>query len=306
MRKKIFISSTYRDLKIHRAEIWKRIQNLEVDVLGMESFGARKSTPIETCLEEVEKCDIYIGIISMCAGTIHPKFKKSFTHLEYEKAYLLNKDIWIYLIDEHEGVIKTGNIDHGKNLEYLGSFKSILKEKHTIDFFKNERDLGSKIFKKINDILPKERVKTNRPDVLDCRVFKFKSQKLKWVIFIGILNYRPYEIFSGCSDEIDSWIILPRSVHEGKIIRDYDDDEGEKTERYDFQYPNIRGYKTTIEGINFPFVKEISAYDKQISKLFQNNIDIDIIVEVIKEMHAENQDQLVWKKKVIEILQNFI
>lgn len=84
MRKSIFISSTYQDLQLHRHQIWNVLQNFEVDIVGMENFGARKSKPLDTCINEISECDIYIGIISMCYGSVDEETGKSYTQLEYD------------------------------------------------------------------------------------------------------------------------------------------------------------------------------------------------------------------------------
>ncbi len=124
----------------------------------MERFGARKSTPLETCLAEVEQSDIYIGIISYRLGSIERSTGKSYTQLEYEKALDLKKDILIYMPDEKSYKTTIKLVDIGDNNEKLQSFKSILKERHTIDTFNDENDLHDKLKRKFDDILRKKRV----------------------------------------------------------------------------------------------------------------------------------------------------
>ncbi len=98
MKKNVFISSTYMDLKDYREAVWKLLESYNVNVLGMEKFGARKETPLETCLNEVERADIYIGIIATRFGSLEAESNKSYTQLEYEKALEQKKEILIYLI----------------------------------------------------------------------------------------------------------------------------------------------------------------------------------------------------------------
>jgi hypothetical protein len=135
MSKTIFISSTYRDLVPHREQIWKVLQNFEVKITGMEAFGARKSNPLDTCIEEINSSDIYLGVISMAYGSIDEITGKSYTQIEYEKAKELGLEILIFLIDESSGNVKTGHIDFGDKQLRLNSFKNILKKNHTVDFF---------------------------------------------------------------------------------------------------------------------------------------------------------------------------
>ena len=81
-----------------------------------------------------------------------------------------------------------------------------------------------------------------RPDVLECDVVRFQNNKEKWVAFVGLLNGRPYEIFTGIQDD-EEGIVLPKNVVNGKIIRQTNPDG---THRYDFQFENRKGYKTTV------------------------------------------------------------
>lgn len=110
MTQKVFISSTYGDLIPYRIKLWEKIEHLNIEILGMEKFGARKSTPLETCLEEVSQSDIFIGIISFRFESVEKLSKKSFTQLEYEKAFSLDKEIMIYLMDE-KALVQARNVD---------------------------------------------------------------------------------------------------------------------------------------------------------------------------------------------------
>jgi hypothetical protein len=124
----------------------------------MERFGARKASPLETCLAEVGQSDIYIGIISYRLGSIENNSEKSYTQLEYEKALDLKKDIWIYLIDEKNSKVSPTYIDFGEKHEKLQSFKSILKDRHTIDTFVDEFDLQDKLKRKFDEVLKKKQI----------------------------------------------------------------------------------------------------------------------------------------------------
>lgn len=156
MKKTVFISSTFEDLKEHRKKVWDTLTKYEVNVRGMERFGARKEAPLQTCLAEVEQSDIFIGIISYRLGTIDTSSSKSFTQLEYEKALELKRDIFIYLIDDKNGKVAPTFVDFGENHEKLESFKSILKERHTIDTFTDEDNLVEKLDRKFEELLSKK------------------------------------------------------------------------------------------------------------------------------------------------------
>ena len=299
MKKTIFLSSTFRDLQPHRNQLWKVLQNFDINITGMEAFGARKSTPLQTCLKEIEQSDIYIGIISMCFGSIDEKTGKSYTQLEYEKAKEIGIEILIYLIDESLGEVRTGNIDFGEKNLSLNSFKRILKSNHTVDFYINEIDLGQKLFKRLEDIIPKPGQLITRPEILEAKVKRIDLEKSRWCIFIGYLNGKPFEIFTVLADD-ENGILLPRSVTQGWIIKSRDESGAS---RYDFQYRNSRGYKTSIEGINFAFSRQLNTFDKIISNLLQSNVHFQIIIETIKKMEAEKLEFKNWNILIAKILQ---
>ena len=141
----VFVSSTFLDLQTHRKAIWETLASFDVNVRGMEQFGARTETPLQTCLLEVDQSDIYVGIIAFRLGSVEPTTGKSYTQLEYERAHSLSKAIFIYLIDEENARVPVKFIDRGDALEKLESFKGILRERHTIDTFVDEADLARKL-----------------------------------------------------------------------------------------------------------------------------------------------------------------
>lgn len=297
MQKTIFISSTFQDLVPHRERVWQVLQNFDVKITGMETFGARKSTPLDTCLKELEESDIYIGVISMCYGSIDNLTGKSYTQLEYDKAKELGLDILIYLIDGRQGIIKTGQIDFGEKQLALNNFKKILMANHTVDFFIDENDLGQKINKRLENILPQTNEISDRPLTLPAKVIPMLIGNTSWRVFVGYLNGRPFEIFSGLIDD-ETGIMIPKNVNEGFLIKN--NDEG--YDRFDFQFLNKRGYKTTLEGINTTFDRQINLYDKILSNLFQNNVSKKRILETIKLFEVDNIEYTDWNEQMITIL----
>ena len=132
MKKTIFISSTYKDLVKERKAVWELLKRYDVNIVGMEEFGARKDSPLTTCLKEVEQSNIYIGIIANRWGSIEEESGKSYTQLEYEKAIEKDKEILIYLIDETASV-QIDNIDFGEKHESLELFKKELQKNHKME-----------------------------------------------------------------------------------------------------------------------------------------------------------------------------
>jgi len=145
MRKTIFVSSTFRDLSEHRRAVWDLLGTFDVNVRGMETFGARTEAPLETCLAEVEQSDVYLGIIGFRLGSIDEVSGKSFTHREYERARDRDLEILIYLRDE-EATLRLSDIDlDAAPREKLASFKRTLQENHTVDTFDGATDLVTKL-----------------------------------------------------------------------------------------------------------------------------------------------------------------
>lgn len=151
--KAIFISSTFEDLKTHRRRIWDLLEGYEVGIRGMEKFGARKEAPLTTCLSEVEQCDVFLGLVAFKLGSIDDASGKSFTQREYERAVELNKEVLIYMADEKDSRISPQDMDCGERREKLIGFKSILKERHTIDTFISEDDLVQKVKRRFDELL---------------------------------------------------------------------------------------------------------------------------------------------------------
>ena len=128
---------------------------------------------------------------------------------------------------------------------------------------------------------------STRPRELDADVVKFQNNREKWIAFVGLLNGRPYEIFTGLADD-DEGIMLPKNVSKGTIIKSYDED-GNK--HYDFQFKNKRGYKMTIEGLDGKFNPEYWNYAKLISGVLRYGMPIDQVIKLVNEPHlpaAEN------------------
>ncbi|HUV01772.1 MAG TPA: DUF4062 domain-containing protein [Bacteroidales bacterium] len=137
MKHKVFISSTYGDLIPYRANIWEVISKLNnITIVGMEKFGARTASSLETCLAEVAASEIYVGIIAYRYGSVDKYTGKSYTQIEYEKALALGRHILIYLFDK-EGFIQPKNIDFGENAKKLAVFKNSLKKTIQLTILKN-------------------------------------------------------------------------------------------------------------------------------------------------------------------------
>ncbi len=141
-----------------------------------------------------------------------------------------------------------------------------------------------------------------RPKELNCDIVRFQNKKEKWIAFVGLKDGRPYEIFTGIADD-EEGILLPKSVTEGKIIKTTDD-EGNR--RYDFQYKNTRGYKTTVEGLSHKFDKEYWNYAKLISGVLRYGMPIDQVVKLVGSLQLDSESINTWKAGVERALKKYI
>ncbi|HLU18248.1 MAG TPA: adenosylcobalamin-dependent ribonucleoside-diphosphate reductase [Edaphocola sp.] len=142
---------------------------------------------------------------------------------------------------------------------------------------------------------------TTRPQVLKADVVRFQNNREKWIAFIGLIDGKPYEIFTGLADD-DEGILLPRFVNEGLIIKNRMEDG---TSRYDFQYQNKRGYKTTIEGLSHKFDPEYWNYAKLISGTLRHGMPIEKVVDLINGLQLEENINT-WKNGVARALKKYI
>ena len=143
---------------------------------------------------------------------------------------------------------------------------------------------------------------STRPRELEADVVKFQNNREKWIAFVGLLNGRPYEIFTGLADD-DEGIMLPKNVSKGTIIKSYDED-GKK--HYDFQFKNKRGYKMTIEGLDGKFDPEFWNYAKLISGVLRYGMPIDQVIKLVQGMELNNESINTWKNGVERALKKYL
>ena len=141
-----------------------------------------------------------------------------------------------------------------------------------------------------------------RPKILEAEVVRFQNNKEKWVAFVGLLDGHPYEIFTGLQDD-EEGISLPKSVTTGRIIKNIDE-EGNK--RYDFQFENKRGYKTTIEGLSEKFNKEYWNYAKLISGVLRWRMPINRVIKLVDSLQLDSENINTWKNGVERALKKYV
>ena len=141
-----------------------------------------------------------------------------------------------------------------------------------------------------------------RPQTLECDVVRFQNNKEKWVAFVGLLDGRPYEIFTGIQDD-EEGIVLPKNVVNGKIIRQTNPDG---THRYDFQFENRKGYKTTVEGLSEKFNPDCWNYAKLFSGVLRYHMPIPLVVKLIESLTFKEEMLNMWKNGVARALKRYI
>ena len=143
---------------------------------------------------------------------------------------------------------------------------------------------------------------SKRPRELEADIVKFQNNKEKWIAFIGLLNGRPYEIFTGINDE-EEGIFLPKNLTKGAIIKNVDE-SGNK--RYDFQYTNKRGYKTTIEGLSDKFDPVYWNYAKLISGVLRYSMPVDQVIKLVGGLELNDESINTWKNGVERALKKYV
>ena len=141
-----------------------------------------------------------------------------------------------------------------------------------------------------------------RPQVLECDVVRFQNNKEKWVALVGLLDGNPYEIFTGLQDD-EEGIILPKTVTHGKIIKQVNPDG---TKRYDFQFENKRGYKTTVEGLSEKFNPEYWNYAKLISGVLRYRMPLEHVIRLVESLSLKDESINTWKVGVERALKKYM
>lgn len=138
-----------------------------------------------------------------------------------------------------------------------------------------------------------------RPEKLICEVLRFQNNLEEWIAFVGMLDGRPYEIFTG---RRDGFMGIPNEVKAGYIIKVKNDESS----RYDFQYEDKYGYKVTVEGLSRSFDKEYWNYAKMISGVLRHGMPLLNVVDLVSSLNLREDTLNTWKNGVTRVVKKFI
>ena len=138
-----------------------------------------------------------------------------------------------------------------------------------------------------------------RPKEVECDILRFQNNYEKWIAFVGKIDGKPYEIFSGKLDDF----FIPPFVETGWIIKNKDENNAS---RYDFRYCDKQGFKVTMEGLSRSFNKEFWNYAKLISGVLRHGMPINYVVTLVQNLNVEEDNINTWKNGIARALKRYI
>jgi len=151
-----------------------------------------------------------------------------------------------------------------------------------------------------NSLIFKESAAPKRPERLEVEVIRFQNNQEKWIAIVGVLNGRPYEIFTGRAEDT---FIFPKYVTKGWVLKQKDE-LGNKI--YNFQYLDKDGYRVTMEGLSRSFDKKYWNYAKLISGILRHGMPLTHVVSLVDGLSTEQDHINTWKNGVVRALKKFI
>jgi ribonucleoside-diphosphate reductase alpha chain len=223
--------------------------------------------------------------------------RETFPNYFYEK--LSESNYFLYLCTLNKYIIRCMEEDIRKEtLKRVARELAVAGQKQQAPL--REEQIVALLEQKLMTVIPE--VTEVRPQVLECDVVRFQNNKEKWVALVGLLDGYPYEIFTGLQDD-EEGIMLPKTVTHGKIIKQVNPDG---TKRYDFQFENKRGYKTTVEGLSEKFNPEYWNYAKLISGVLRYRMPLEHVIKLVGSLSLKDESINTWKTGVERALKKYI
>ncbi len=139
-----------------------------------------------------------------------------------------------------------------------------------------------------------------RPKKVEAEIVRFQNNHEKWIAVVGIIDERPYEIFTG---PLEDFLFLPSWLEKGYVLKNRNEQD---QSQYDFQYEDKDGYKVTIEGLSRSFDPEYWNYAKLISGVLRHGMPIPYVVDMVSALHLNDESLNTWKNGVARALKKFI
>ncbi len=146
-----------------------------------------------------------------------------------------------------------------------------------------------------NHIFPEK-----RPKKIEADIIRFKNKTEDWIAVVGLIDDRPYEVFTGKMEDVFN---LPNWVKKGWVIKNKDE-KGKS--RYDFQFIDKQQYRITIEGLSRSFDKEYWNYAKLISGVLRHGMPMHEVVKLIEGLNLYDDFINTWKNGVTRALKRYI
>lgn len=139
-----------------------------------------------------------------------------------------------------------------------------------------------------------------RPKELEAEILRFQNDYEKWIAVVGLMDGKPYEIFTGLADDF----FMPPWVDKGWVVREKEEKKGHS--RYDFVYTDKQGYIVTMQGLSRSFNKEFWNYAKLISGILRHGMPLPFAVDLIQNLTLEKDSISTWKNGVVRALKKYI
>jgi ribonucleotide reductase alpha subunit len=144
-----------------------------------------------------------------------------------------------------------------------------------------------------------------RPKRLKADIIRFQNDSEKWIAVVGLLDGRPYELFTG--KLVNGLSSLSPTIKECEIVKTkIDDEDGKKISRYDMEYIDVDGEKKTYLELNHSFNPEFWNYAKLISSVLRHGMPLTYVYGLINSLNLNDAHLNTWKAGVERVIKKYI